>query len=118
MTAGFDARAALAQIRARRAEAEAARPVSSLRRISSEPDAFPASAAAPSPWPEGVDFVLTRDAARLSGYVAAGCRWRWCPSGSIELTKPDGLPWCLPPEMVIRLGAERLLPEVVTEAQP
>ncbi|WP_207541182.1 hypothetical protein [Sabulicella rubraurantiaca] len=119
MTAGFDAHAALARIRAQRAEAAtAAPPVSSLRRISSEAEAFPASAAAPSPWPEGVDFALTRDACRLSGYIAAGCAWRWCRSGGLELTKPDGLLWYLPLEMVARLRAERLLPEAVEADGP
>ncbi|WP_301590692.1 hypothetical protein [Sabulicella glaciei] len=65
-----------------------------------------------------MDWHLTWDAARLSGLVSAGAEWRWCPAGGLDVTKPDGLLWCLSPEMVARLRAERLLPEAVREAHP
>lgn len=69
-------------------------------------------------WPEGVDFHLTRDAARISGLISSGGDWRWCPDGGLEIVKEDGLTWCLSPTYSRRLVAERLLPTgVLTAAQ-
>ncbi len=113
MTASFDARAALAAIRTRAAQAStAAPPVSRVRRISSLHDAGAAF------WPAGVDWHLTRDAARLSGLVAAGCEWRWCPAGGLDVVQDDGRMWCLSPGTAARMRAQRLLPDAVMAEAP
>jgi hypothetical protein len=71
-----------------------------------------------SPWPEGIDFHLTRDAARISGLISSGADWRWCPNGGLDLVKEDGLTWSLSPTYSRRLQAEHLLPADVLEAAP
>jgi hypothetical protein len=60
---------------------------------------------------------LTRDAVRLSGYVAARCDWRWCPAGGLEVLKPDGLAWCLSPVTVARLRVAGLLPDALVNTK-
>lgn len=73
---------------------------------------------APAPWPAGVDWHLTRSAARLSGLVAGGAEWRWCPAGGLDVVQEDdGRMWCLSPGTAARLRAERLLPDVVAETE-
>lgn len=70
------------------------------------------------PWPEGVDFHLTRDAARVSGLISGGCDWRWCPDGGLEIVSDKGLLWALSPIYSRRLQGAQLLPPDVLEAAP
>ena len=72
----------------------------------------------PSPWPEGADYFLTRDATRISGLISTGCDWRWCPDGGLEIVKENGLLWAMSPTYSRRLEAARLLPAAVLEAAP
>jgi hypothetical protein len=70
------------------------------------------------PWPQGVDWHLTRDAARLSGLVAHGASWRWCPGGALEVVQPHGARWTLLPARAAALLQASLLPEAIVEAAP
>jgi hypothetical protein len=130
MTAGFDALAVLARMRA--TAGQAAGPVSRFSGISTEhcADAAPvlepvsrlssisseATALATSVWPEGVDWHLTRDAAHLSGLVAHGADWRWCADLALEVVQPNGAVWTLLPVRVEALFQASLLPEAVARA--
>jgi hypothetical protein len=67
----------------------------------------------PEPWPEGADYQLTRIAARLSGLIAAGCDWRRCPAGGLDVRLPDGWLVLVSPGTVARLREARLLPAAV-----
>jgi hypothetical protein len=132
MTAGFDALAVLARMRAaasRKAApvssfsgisrghgadaAQAEEPISRISSLSSEATALGASV-----WPEGVDWHLTRDAARLSGLVAHGADWRWCASGALEVVQPNGARWTLLPARAADLLQASLLPAAIEEAAP
>jgi hypothetical protein len=67
-------------------------------------------------WPEGVDWHLTRDAARLSGLVAHGADWQWCSGGSLEVVRPNGVVWTLLPARAAALLQASLLPQAIAEA--
>lgn len=71
----------------------------------------------PESWPEGVGYHLTRDAACLSGLIAAGCEWRRCPAGGLDLTLPDGRLVLFAPATVARLRAAALLPAALNKAE-
>lgn len=68
-------------------------------------------------WQDGVDWHLTHLAARVSGLVAAGAEWRWCPMGALDVVKPDGMLLCISPATAARLWAAELLPEAVMSAK-
>jgi hypothetical protein len=109
-------RALAARLRALDEAAAAAEPVATkpqaVRPVLREVPPVPkpeTAASPPEPWPEGVDYHLTRDAARLSGLIAAGCGWRSCPAGGLDVTLPDGRLLLISPATVARLREARLL---------
>lgn len=69
------------------------------------PDAPP-----PTPWPEGVDYWLTRAAVTLAGLINTGGEAGFCLSGGIDAWDARGRYRGFSPNVVARMREAGLLP--------
>ena len=89
-------------------------PIAAPRPVAPANDTAPHTPDAPSasPWPDCVDFHLTRQAAQLSGLIAHGATWRLRPDGSLDLWQADGGEYLsIAAWRMAQLRAAELLPE-------